>query len=56
MTWVEIRNYRVVQHRMIWIVIEKMFTNQSFTEDKAVINGKMVPIYFSVSQLRFKIS
>ena len=30
----------VVQHRIIWIVIGKVFTNQSFTENRAVINGK----------------
>ena len=25
---------------MIWVVISKMFINQSFTKNKAVINGK----------------
>ena len=32
---------------MIWIVIGKMFNNQSFTENKAVINVKTVQICFS---------
>ena len=30
-----------------------MFTNQSFTENKAVINGEMVQIYCSISQPKF---
>ena len=38
---------------MIWIVIGKMFVNQSFTKDKAVINGKTVQTYRWISQLRF---
>ena len=29
-----------MQQKIIWIVIGKMFINQSFTENKAVINGK----------------
>ena len=37
---------------MTWIVIEKMFTNQSFTVNKAVIDVEMVRI----SQQRFTIS
>ena len=49
-TWVEIGNYRVMQRGIIWIPMGKMFTNLSFTENKAVINGKKVWIYF------FKIS
>ena len=28
-----------------WIVIGKMFTNQSFTENKAAINGKTVQMH-----------
>ena len=28
------------ENKMIWIVIGKMFSNQSFTENKAVINVK----------------
>ena len=30
---------------MIWIVIGKMFINESFTKNMAVINGKTVQIY-----------
>ena len=41
---------------MIWIMIGKMFTNQSFTENKATINGKMVKIYRWISKPRFTIS
>ena len=33
-----------------------MFTNQSFTENKAVINGETVQIYCSLSQPKFNIS
>ena len=33
-----------------------MFVNQSFTKNKAVINGKTVQIYGLVSQPRFTIS
>ena len=33
-----------------------MFSNQSFTESKAVINGETVQIYRSISQPRFNIS
>ena len=32
----------VVKHKMVWIVIGKVFTNKSFTENKAVINVKTV--------------
>ena len=39
---------------MIWIVIGKMFINQSFTKIKAVINGETVQIW--ISQPRFTIS
>ena len=42
-----------MRHRIIWIVIGKMFINQSFTENKAVINGKTVQIFSSISQPRF---
>ena len=45
----------VVKHKMMWIVIGKMFTNQSFTENKAVINVKTVQICCSISQPRLKI-
>ena len=41
---------------MIWIVIGKIFINQSFTKNKAVINGKKVQIYGCISQPRFTIS
>ena len=34
-------------------VIGKMFANQSFTEEKAVINGETVQICCSISLLRF---
>ena len=33
-----------------------MFTNQSFTENKAVINGEMIQICCSISQPRFNVS
>ena len=46
----------VVQHRLIWIVIGKMFINQSFTKNKAVINGKTVQICWWLSQPRFTLS
>ena len=42
-----------MQHRMFWIVIEKMFINQYFTKNKAVINGKKVEIYGLISHSRF---
>ena len=38
---------------MTWIVIEKVFTNQSFTENKAVINEDTAQIYLWISQRRF---
>ena len=38
------------------MTIGKMFTDQSFTENKAVINGETVQIYCSISQPRFNIS
>ena len=41
---------------MIWIVIGKMFISQSFTKNKAVINGKAVQIYLWISQSRFTLS
>ena len=41
---------------MIWIVLGKMFINQYFTKNKAVINGKTVQIYGWISQPRFAIS
>ena len=34
----------------------KVFTNQSFTKNKAVINGEKVQIYRNVSQPRFAVS
>ena len=33
-----------------------MFINQSFTKDKAVVNGKTVQIYQWISQPRFTLS
>ena len=33
-----------MQRGLIWIVIGKVFINQSFTKTKAVINGKTVQI------------
>ena len=41
---------------MIWIVIGKMFINQSFTKNKAVVNGKTIQIYEWISQPRSTIS
>ena len=38
------------------IVIGKVFINQSFTKNKAVISGKTVQIYGWISQPRFTIS
>ena len=44
-----------MQHKMIWIVtavIVKVFINQSFTKNKAVINGKTVQISIWISVSR----
>ena len=41
---------------MTWVVIRKMFINQSFTKNKAVINGKTVQICEWISQPRFTVS
>ena len=41
---------------MISIVTGKMFINQSFTKNKAVINEKTVQIYGWISRPRFTIS
>ena len=46
----------VVQHRMIWILIRKMFINQSITKNKSVIDGKTVQIYGWISQPTFTIT
>ena len=40
---------------MVWTVIGKMFINQSFNKNNAVINGKTVQIYEWVCQVRFTI-
>ena len=45
-----------MQRRIIWILIGKMFINQSFAKSKPVINGKTVQIYGWLSQPRFTIS
>ena len=45
-----------MQHRMIWIVIGKMFIDQSLTNNKAVVNGKTVQMYGWISQPRLAIS
>ena len=42
--WLTVLCCWVLQHRVIWIVIGKMFINQSSTKDKAVINVKTVQI------------
>ena len=52
-----------MRHRTIWIVIGKMFINQSFTKNKAVINGKngtnismdiLAEIYFIKKSIRYE--
>ena len=45
-----------IYRRLIWVVIGKTFTNQSFPKNKAVINGETVQIYRWISAPRFDIS